>query len=443
VFVARGGKLDRAVASQNARAPRLEADVLGSTPVEKLTMAHASADGAAYLLTATPLYDYGSVRVGAVQIDIDTTGLENAYRMALDLLLLGTAVLALLAGIAAALTGQGILRPLERLVRATQDIAADRPGAAVPLLHRTDELGRFAQAIDQFRAGKQELREARDRVLAANDALARRTADLEEANCQLGEQAVDLERLNAQYHAEREVALQANRAKSEFLANMSHELRTPLNAVIGYSEILTGQMFGPLPPRYHEYAGDILVAGRHLLEVINDLLDMARIEAGSHPMQIAETDLAETVRSAVRFLQWRVDQRRQTLHLNVAPDVPVTRADPRAVRQVVLNVVGNAIKFTRVGGRIDIDLRLRPDRWIELEIRDTGIGIAPEHLPHVFTPFWQGEDVRKRTQEGTGLGLAISRKLIEMHDGIIEIASEPGVGTQVKIRLPPSCIVAA
>lgn len=605
VFVAAGGKLERVMASANARAPRLDAEMLQSTPVETLAMAHASADGSAYLLTAMPLYDYGSVRVGVVQVDIDTTGLENAYQMALGLLLLGTAVLALLAALAAVLTGQGILRPLERLVRATQDIAADRPAASVPLLHRNDELGRFAQAIDQFRTGKQELREARDRAQQANTALERRTADLEAANRQLGEQAVvlerlndryhaereaartatrllqdvidtvpavinfkgpdlryvvvnracakfyqrtkeemigkrisdmasgldmealeraerrvietgeallprdftgvsasgrfetwwtvkapfrnadggiaglvtvamditdvkdaqailerrtadleeanrrleaqavALERLNEQYHAEREAALQASRAKSEFLAIMSHELRTPLNAVIGYSEVLTGEMFGPLQLRYREYANDILVSGRHLLEVINDILDMARIEAGSQTMLVAETDLAETIRSAVRFLQWRVDQKRQDLRMNIASNLPVTRIDPRAIRQVILNVVGNALKFTGVGGRIDVDLRLRPDRWVEIAVRDTGPGIAAEHLPHVFTPFWQAAEARSRVQEGTGLGLAISKKLVEMHDGVIEIASTPGEGTVVRIRLPPSCVVAA
>ena len=455
VFFAKGGQLEAFAASWNARAPRLDAAALRDASALGAATRRARVGDAVYLVTAMPLRDYAGTTVGAVQIDIDTTGLENAYRLVVNLLLIGTLALALLAGLGATLIAQGILKPLERLIRTTRDIAADRPSAPVPLLQRADELGEFARAIDQFRSGKDQLRLAHDRSLAAKEALLRReealvtlnrrlaaqATDLVDTNRLLEKQAVDLEQLNDQYHAEREAATRASRAKSEFLANMSHELRTPLNAVIGYSEILTREMFGPLPPRYSDYANDILVAGRHLLEVINDILDMSRIESGAHNMLVAETDLAETIRSAASFLQWRVEEKRQELRIAIAPDLPVTRIDARAIRQVALNLIGNAIKFTPPGGRIDVDVRLRSDRWVEVAVRDNGSGIAPDHLPHVFTPFWQAEEARKRTQEGTGLGLSISKKLIELHDGVIEIASEPGVGTLVTFRLPPSCIV--
>lgn len=264
----------------------------------------------------------------------------------------------------------------------------------------------------------------------------RRQEDLEEANRLLARQAADLERLNVQYLAEREVAQEASRAKSEFLASMSHELRTPLNAVIGYSEILLKQMFGPLPPRYLEYTGDILASGRHLLEVINDILDMSRIESGTYKLDSQLADVGEIVESAVRLLRERADAKNQELRLTHGGAAPPLLVDSRAIRQVMLNLVGNAIKFTQAGGRIEVEIGEKTERHVEIVIRDNGPGIEAGHLPHVTKPFWQAEEVRRRTHEGTGLGLSISSRLVELHGGSIDIASTLGTGTAVTIRLP-------
>jgi two-component system cell cycle sensor histidine kinase PleC len=221
---------------------------------------------------------------------------------------------------------------------------------------------------------------------------------------------------------------------------MSHELRTPLNAVIGYSEVLAGEMFGPMLPRYLEYSKSILAAGQHLLEIINDILDMSRIEAGSYDLEIAEIDLSELTREALRLMRAHAEQKRQDVRLQIDESLQCVRVDRRAIKQVIINLVGNAIKFTQPGGWIEISASRPPSDGIEISVRDNGPGIGPDHIPHVFEAFWQGEDARTRKHEGTGLGLYISKKLVEMHGGTIRLESIVGVGTAVTVMLPPSCV---
>jgi two-component system sensor histidine kinase BarA len=261
----------------------------------------------------------------------------------------------------------------------------------------------------------------------------RRIAEL---NRSLEERMVELRR-------EREHALEASKAKSEFLANMSHELRTPLNAILGYSEIMHLQMFGELPARYHEYSEDIFRAAGHLRAVIDDILDMSRIEAGKHKLALEQGDLATIVRDCVRLVEGRAQDKRLKLEATIAPDVPVTMIDSRAVAQVLLNLLSNAIKFTPPDGHIRVDAFLDGERWIAVSVRDTGIGIAPENLEHAFEPFWQAEHAYSRQHEGAGLGLSISKKLIELHGGRIGIESQPGQGTTVTFRLPLSHAIKA
>lgn len=236
---------------------------------------------------------------------------------------------------------------------------------------------------------------------------------------------------------------QAERMRADFVANVSHELRTPLNAVIGYAEILTQQMFGPMPARYRDYSNDILVSGQHLLEVINDILDMSRIEAGTYTLRLQRLDLAAVIHEAVRFVRDRADKKQQILRLDTAEGLPWAQVDRRAIRQVVINLVGNAIKFTPTGGEIEVALTLKPGQGPEIAVRDNGPGIDPQHLPLVFQPFWQAEEARRRSHEGTGLGLSISHKLVDLHGGRIDIDSAVGRGTTVTVRLPPECLVAA
>lgn len=227
----------------------------------------------------------------------------------------------------------------------------------------------------------------------------------------------------------------ANRTKADFLANMSHELRTPLNAVIGYAELMTRQLAGPLAPKYLEYSGDILRSGRHLLDVISDILDMSRIEAGEARLDIAEASLPAIVDGCLRMLKVRSDERRQVLTADIAPDFPALHVDARAIRQVLINLLGNAVKFTPEAGRIALRA-WATDGLATITVSDTGPGIRPEHMARIFRPFWQAGEPHTKSAEGTGLGLAISKALVELHGGTLRLDSEYGKGAVATVSLP-------
>ncbi len=231
----------------------------------------------------------------------------------------------------------------------------------------------------------------------------------------------------------------ANQAKSEFLANMSHELRTPLNAINGFSEIMAGELFGPLGEKYKGYAADILKSGQHLLSLINDILDMAKIEAGKMTLHYEAVSLKEVCEDAVRLMRGKAQEAGLTLAIE-GDDVPDIEADHRGVKQVLLNLISNAVKFTPEGGSITLTLNGFTGPEGEARVRvacaDTGIGIAPEDLTRLARPFEQVEGQHSKTTQGTGLGLALTKSLIEMHGGRLMMESEPGVGTTVSFDLP-------
>ncbi|HEX4926708.1 MAG TPA: ATP-binding protein, partial [Burkholderiales bacterium] len=226
----------------------------------------------------------------------------------------------------------------------------------------------------------------------------------------------------------------ASRHKSEFLANMSHELRTPLNAIIGFSEALSERLFGEVNEKQAEYLADILESGRHLLSLINDILDLSKIEAGRMELETSEFDLPRAIESTLILVRERAHRRGIALACEVDSQVGAIHADERKVKQVLLNLLSNALKFTPEGGRIDVRARRR-DGAVEVSVSDTGVGIAPEDQAAVFEEFRQvGAAARKI--EGTGLGLAISRKLIELHGGSIELRSALGAGSTFTFTLP-------
>jgi signal transduction histidine kinase len=228
----------------------------------------------------------------------------------------------------------------------------------------------------------------------------------------------------------------ASQHKSEFLANMSHELRTPLNAILGFSEVLAQGMFGEVNEKQTEYLHDILESGRHLLSLINDILDLSKIEAGRMELEVSEFDLPQAIQNALTLIRERALRRGIALHQVIDDQVASIRADERKIKQVLLNLLSNAIKFTPEGGRIEV--RAVPtDGMIEVSVTDTGIGIAPEYQETVFEEFRQVGTADKKA-EGTGLGLALSRKFIELHGGRIRVTSRVGVGSTFTFTLPVS-----
>lgn len=230
----------------------------------------------------------------------------------------------------------------------------------------------------------------------------------------------------------------ANQAKSEFLANMSHELRTPLNAIIGFAEIMESELVGPLgSPQYVGYAKDVRESGQYLLELINDILDLSKIEAGQLEANLEDVDLGKTLEACLRMVSDQATESGLTVELETQDDIPVVRSNARMLRQIVLNLLSNAVKFTSKGGRIDVDVS-RDDAagTVVLQVRDSGIGIARSDIDRVMRPFEQVESAQGEGRRGTGLGLPMARSLAELLGGTFEIESEIDVGTTVTIALP-------
>jgi PAS domain S-box-containing protein len=242
--------------------------------------------------------------------------------------------------------------------------------------------------------------------------------------------------------ASRDIAEQASRSKSLFLANMSHELRTPLNAIIGFSEIMHDEAFGPLgEPRYKEYAADIIDSSRHLLGVINDILEVSKAEAGK--IELCEENLQanDEITAATRLFTKQAET--AGVKLLAEPMIPdcTFRADQRKIRQVLLNLISNAIKFTPAGGNVTLTPALRANGDFTITVQDSGIGMAEQDIPAALTPFGQVESTLSRRFEGTGLGLPLSQALMEVHGGRLRVYSAPGEGTRVRITLPKERVV--
>ena len=263
--------------------------------------------------------------------------------------------------------------------------------------------------------------------------------ELRKAVTNLERSQEQLSELARKYETEKVRAEGANQAKSEFLANMSHELRTPLNAINGFSEIMVGEMYGALgDPRYRDYARDILSSGQHLLALINDILDMSKIEAGKMNLRFEPLSIEEVVEDALRLVRNRAEAAGLHLLMDFV-DLPDVEADFRALKQVLLNLLSNAIKFTPRAGRITV----RAERWddglrerVRVSVQDTGIGIAAADLAKLARPFEQIETQQAKTQQGTGLGLALTKALVEMHGGLLDLKSALGQGTTASFSLP-------
>ncbi|CAD7027078.1 histidine kinase [Pseudorhizobium endolithicum] len=282
--------------------------------------------------------------------------------------------------------------------------------------------------ITLMKRHQERLRDSERRLMAT-------IGDLSASQKKLEKQKEELSIANANYQAEKERAQAANKAKSEFLANMSHELRTPLNAILGFSEILVNEMFGPVgSPKYGEYARDIHDSGKHLLNLISDILDMSKIEAGHMTIQCEAIDLVPLVEESLRLTAISAQEKSITIEQRLSRDLAMV-GDRRAMKQVMLNLLSNAVKFTDEGGRIIVRAR-RSESGFLLTIADTGIGIPKAAMGKIGQPFEQVQSQYAKSKGGSGLGLAISRSLVALHGGRMRIRSCVGKGTVVSLSIP-------
>jgi signal transduction histidine kinase len=296
-----------------------------------------------------------------------------------------------------------VIKPLRAITDAMQAVASSKLDHVIPFQDRRDEVGQFSRALRLFRDGVIEKRRLEEEL--SDNQVAKETAEA------------------------------SSRVKSQFLANMSHELRTPLNAIIGFSDLLQNQMFGPLQPQYQDYAKIIHESGNHLLNLVSDILDIAKIEAGKFVLNYQPIDLGESVDYCIRLVKNRADERGVKLVALLPAQGLTFQADQRGFRQILLNLLSNAVKFSRSGGEVEVSARIASQRLV-LAVRDHGIGMSESLLSRIGRPFEQAINDPAHAREGTGLGLSLVRSLVLQHGGTLKIESREGSGTAVICELP-------
>jgi signal transduction histidine kinase len=439
---------DRKVAQQMLDALRLRPDIvyaqiensagqvfasIGSAPPPSVF--GGTAEPPVALIHVVEPIDKDGDRVGSISLWANLDQLSREQR--------AFVLVALFAAMAAALAGFGlstrlqriISSPLQRLAAVMNQVSQNKDYSLRAVRTTTDEVGTliggFNGMLGEIERQHQELERYRTTL---EEQVAERTLALSNSNQQLQQTIVELQEAKRQTEA-------ASRAKSEFLANMSHELRTPLNAIIGFSDMMRSEVFGGIGNKtYKGYIEDIHFSGSHLLEIINDILDLVRLEAGKMELKEERVSVAEVVQNALRLTAPQAARQGVQLVCDWRSwNVPDLYCDPVRLRQILLNVLSNAVKFTEPGGRVEIGIEVTGG--LTFVISDTGIGIRPEDLSRILTRFGQVESVYSRNHQGTGLGLALTKALIEQHGGWLSLESTPHVGTTVRLSLPAARVL--
>ncbi|WP_259780962.1 sensor histidine kinase [Aestuariispira ectoiniformans] len=329
-----------------------------------------------------------------------------------------------------------VARVTNNFVSSIRQLLLERRQAEQALIHARDDLEqRVRERTRELQHEVDQRRHAQDALKKANLSLENR---VEERTSELRAEIMERKKAEVQLLGAKEAAETANRTKSEFLANMSHELRTPLNAVIGFSTIMTEEMFGPMQnDKYREYAEDILNSSSHLLKLIGDILDVSKIEAGELGLSEEVVDLEDLGQSCLRTVESFLKQGNLNASMDVPDDMPWLYADPVRVRQILLNLLSNAVKFTPDHGDIIVRMAVSNLGGITITVQDTGCGIPKDMIGHVLEPFGQADHVFSRSHDGVGLGLSLTKFLMELHGGTIEIESDVGEGTTVRASFPP------
>jgi signal transduction histidine kinase len=351
--------------------------------------------------------------IGAVRIGLSLQSIETHVNALLKLWGGLTVVFFALSTVAIYAFSRRITRPIKQLTDEAEKIAAGQRSVKVEIDSR-DEIGRLANSFNEMVTSLQE-----------NEAALQRHA--EELERRVKERTQELQTANLELEA-------ASRHKSQFLASMSHELRTPLNAILGYTELIVDQIYGEVPERIRDVLERVDKSGRHLLGLINDVLDLSKIEAGELTLSLSDYSMKEVVQTVITAVESLAAEKKLALKIAVAPDLSPGRGDERRIVQVLLNLVGNAIKFTEVG-EVRIQAQAADGAFL-VSVSDTGSGIALGDQQKIFEEFQQIDDSATKTKGGTGLGLAIAKRIVEMHGGRIWVESTPGQGSTFWFTVP-------
>lgn len=286
--------------------------------------------------------------------------------------------------------------------------------------------------LERRRRAEERLQEYRDQLEILVE---ERTAELEEAVESKENEIIERKEAERKLREAKRAAEEANKAKSDFLANMSHELRTPLNSIIGFSEVMRDGIAGPTSDEQKEYLNDIFESGKHLLNLINDLLDLSKIEAGRMKLEPGRFPLKDFIESSMSLFKEKLAKHQIKSHIEIADEIEMIDADERKLKQILFNLIGNALKFTPDCGQVGVKA-LRDGSDIIITVWDTGIGIPEQEMRNLFEPFMQIETTLSKKQPGTGLGLSLCKKFVELHGGRIWMESEEGKGSEFSFAIP-------